>query len=60
MIPNMIQTQNDGYPEKKEPDIEEHEKNVVRVKNSLELKVFRQIIFFYFGVMSNIYHHIYL
>ena len=39
MIPNMIQTQNDGYPEKKEPDIEEHEKNVVRVKNSLERKV---------------------
>merc|ERR1719273_3087356 len=39
MIPNMTQTQNDGYPEKKEPDIEEHEKNVVRVKNSLERKV---------------------
>lgn len=55
MIPNMIQTQNDGYPEKKEPDIEEHEKNVERVKNSLELKVLCQI-----GVMSNIHHHIYL
>ena len=46
MIPNMIQTQNDGYPERKEPDIEEHEKNVVRVKNSLERKVWLPNCFF--------------
>ena len=35
----MIQTQNVGYPEKKELGTEEHEKNGARVKNSLELKV---------------------